>query len=178
MWAEPGEAALLNPSGRVSARTLNDSWFADRPRPVLLGLGAVVIAFVLGAVAVGKPEMGLAALAALGLVVAVLLRPVVGGLILVGAVPILSGVAPGVPVAHFRVSELLIGVVGITVLASARRTDTVPWSSLDWLLLAYGVGWAVFGALDGITLHQHLSPTDWGTVFGQLQFFLIYRRCV
>ncbi len=175
MWAEPGEAALLNPSGRVSARTLNDSWFADRPRPVLLGLGAVVIAFVLGAVAVGKPEMGLAALAALGLVVAVLLRPVVGGLILVGAVPILSGVAPGVPVAHFRVSELLIGVVGITVLASARRIDTVPWSSLDWLLLAYGVGWAVFGALDGITLHQHLSPTDWGTVFGQLQFFLIYR---
>jgi hypothetical protein len=159
----------------VSGRTPIDSWFGDRPRPVLLGLGALVIAFALGVVVVGKPQLGLAALAGLGLVVAVLLRPVLGGLILVGLVPILSGIAPGVPVAHFRISELLIGAVGITVLASARRSDAVPWTSLDWLLLAYGAGWAVFGAIDGVTLHQNLGPTDWGTIFGQLQFFLIYR---
>jgi hypothetical protein len=175
VWAEPGEVALLNPSGRVSARTVNDSWFADRPRPLLLGLGSVVIAFALGVVVVGKPEMGLAALGCLAIVVAVLLRPVVGGLVLVGVVPILSGVAPGVPVAHFRISELLIGVVGVTVLVSARRSDAVPWSSLDWLLLAYGAGWAAFGTIDAITLHQNPSLTDWGTIFGQLQFFLIYR---
>jgi len=142
---------------------------------MLLGLVAVVIAFVLGFVAVGKPNMGLAALAGLALVVAVLLRPVIGGLILVGAVPILSGMAPGVPVGHVRISELLIGVVGVTVLVTARRSDAVAWSSLDWLLLAYGAGWAIFAAVDAITLNQHLSLTDWGTVFGQLQFFLIYR---
>jgi hypothetical protein len=142
---------------------------------VLLGLGAVVLAFALGFVAVGKPDMGLAALAALALVVAVLLRPVIGGLILVGAVPILSGMAPGVPVAHLRISELLIGVVGATVLISARRSDAVPWSSLEWLLLAYGAAWAIFGTVDAITLDQHLSITLWGTVFGQLQFFVIYR---
>ena len=103
--------------------------------------------------------MGLAALAVLGLVVAVLLRPVIGGLILVGAVPILSGMAPGIPVAHLRISEILIGVVGATVLISARRSDAVPWSSLDWLLLAYGAGWAIFGWLDAIALNQHLSIT-------------------
>jgi len=142
---------------------------------VLLGLGAVVLAFALGFVAVGKPDMGLAALAALALVVAVLLRPVIGGLILVGAVPILSGMAPGVPVAHLRISELLIGVVGATVLISARRSDAVPWSSFEWLLLAYGAAWAIFGTVDAITLDQHLSITLWGTVFGQLQFFVIYR---
>ena len=175
MWAEPGEAALLSPAGRWRAGTPDNSWFAERPRPILLGLGAVVLAFALGFVVVGKPDMGLAALAGLALVVAVLLRPVIGGLVLVGAVPILSGMAPGVPVAHLRVSELLIGVVGATVLISARRSDAVPWSSLDWLLLAYGVGWALFGAIDAITLNQHLSIADWGTVFGQLQFFLIYR---
>jgi hypothetical protein len=174
VWAEPGDVALLSPAGRLRAAP-DGGWFAERPRPILLGLGAVVAAFALGFVAVGKPTMGLAALAVLGLVVAVLLRPVIGGLILVGAVPILSGMAPGIPVAHLRISEILIGVVGATVLISARRSDAVPWSSLDWLLLAYGAGWAIFGWLDAIALNQHLSITDWGTVFGQLQFFLIYR---
>ena len=175
MWAEPGEAALLHPAGRLRAGTSDNSWFADRPRPVLLGLGAVVLAFALGFVVVGKPDLAVAALAGLALVVAVLVRPVIGGLVLVGAVPILSGIAPGLPVAHVRVSELLVGVVGATVLISARRSDAVPWSSLDWLLLAYGAGWAIFGTVDAITLDQHLSITDWGTVFGQLQFFIIYR---
>jgi len=150
-------------------------WFTDRPRPVLLGSGAAIIAFTLGFVGAGKLTMGLAALAGLGLVVAVLLRPAIGGLVLVGAVPILSGLAPGVPVAHVRVSELLIGAVGVTVLVSARRADAVPCSALDWLLLAYGAGWAIFGAVDGLTLHESLTITDWGTVFGQFQFFLIYR---
>jgi len=175
VWAEPGDAALLSRHARLRAATQGGSWFDERPRPILLGLGAVVTAFALGFVAVGKPDLGLAALAGLALVVAVLLRPVVGGLILVGLVPVLSGMAPGVPVAHLRVSELLIGVVGATVLISARRSDSVPWSSLDWLLLAYGAGWALFGTIDAIALNQHLSITDWGTVFGQLQFFLIYR---
>jgi len=175
VWAEPDEAALLHPPGRLRAGTSDNSWFADRPRPVLLGLGAVVLAFALGFVVVGKPDLAVAALAGLALVVAVLVRPVIGGLVLVGAVPILSGMAPGFPVAHLRVSELLVGVVGATVLISARRSDAVPWSGLDWLLLAYGAGWAVFGTVDAITLDQHLSITDWGTVFGQLQFFLIYR---
>ena len=175
MRADPTQGVLLDFAGPRRVKPPTESWFVDRPRPVLLGLGAVVTAFALGVIMAGKPEMGLAALAGVGLVVAVLLRPAIGGLVLVGAVPMLSGMAPGVPVAHLRISELLVGVVGASVLMSARRCDTVRWSSLDWLLLAYGAGWALFGTVDAVTLHQHLTLTDWGTVFGQLQFFLIYR---
>ncbi len=173
MWAELGDAALLTPSRKLRVGAPENGWFADRPRPLLLGGGAVLVAFVLAFVAVGKPDLGIAALGGLAVVVAVLVRPVIGGLLLVGLVPILSGMQPGVPVSHLRLSEVLIGVVGVTVLVSARRVDAVKWSSLDWLLLAYGVVWAAFGAIDGVG--QHLSITDWGTVLGQLQFFLLYR---
>lgn len=175
MWAEPGSAALLVAPRTTRVGAAERGWFADRPRPLVLGIGAVIVAFALGFVAFGKPDLALAALVGVGLVVAVLLRPVIGGLVLVGTVPILSGLAPGVPVAHVRASEVLVGVVGATVLISARRSDSVPWTSLDWLLLAYGLGWAFFGAVDAVTLHQSLSITDWGTNVGQLQFFLIYR---
>jgi hypothetical protein len=175
VWVEPSEAVLLRPPGRMRIGTDEHSWFAARPRPFLLGLGSVTIAAVLGVLAVHKLELAVAGLVAVGLVIAVLLRPLIGGLVLVGTVPILSGLAPGVPVAHVRASELIVGLVGVTVIASARSADALRWSSLDWLLLAYGLGWALFGALDAVTLHQSLNLTEWGTNLGQLQFFLIYR---
>ncbi len=175
MWAEPGDVGLLTPSRRLRVGAPGYGWFTDRPRPLLLGGAAVAAAFVVAYLAVHKLDLGIAALGALALAAAVLVRPVIGGLVLVGLVPILSGMQPGVPVSHVRVSELLIGVVGLTVLVSARRVDAVAWATLDWLLLAYGLGWAAFAIIDAVTLGQHLSITDWGTVFGQLQFFLIYR---
>jgi hypothetical protein len=172
VWVEPVPAAPLGP---VRIPGAGDSWFAARPRPVLLGAGALVVAFVLGVLAVHKFALGAAAVVAVALVVAVLLRPVIGGIVLVGTVPALSGLAPGFPVPHVRVSELIVGLVGATVLVSARRSDAVAWSSLDWLLLAYGLAWALLGAFDAIALHQSLSLDQWGTDIGQLQFFLIYR---
>ncbi len=175
MWAEPGDVAVLTPSRRLRVGAPGNGWFTDRPRPLLLALAAVAAAFIVGYLAVHKLDLGIAAVAGLALVAAVLVRPVIGGLVLVGLVPILSGMQPGVPVSHVRISELLIGVVGVTILVSARRADAVPWAALDSLLLAYGLGWAAFGILDAVTLGQHLTITDWGTVFGQLQFFLIYR---
>ena len=152
-----------------------DGWFAARPRPVLLGTGAVVVAFVLGVLAMHKLALAVAGVVAVALVIAVLLRPVIGGIVLVGIVPVLSGLASGFPVPHVRISELIVGLVGVTVLVSARRSDAVEWSSLDWLLLAYGLAWALLGAFDAVTLHQGLSLDQWGTDIGQLQFFLIYR---
>jgi hypothetical protein len=175
-----GEATsqLLAPSGTgltdIPARP-SDGWLADRPRPLILGLGGTVAAFLAGALATYQLRYGLAFLAALVLVVVVLLRPFLGGLALVGLVPILSGLTPGVPVPYVRVSEGLIGLIGATLLVSARRDEAVPWGALDWLLLAYGALWAFYGALDGIALGEHLTLSDWGTVFGQLQFFLLYR---
>jgi hypothetical protein len=153
----------------------SEGWLADRPRPVILGLGGALAAFATGAVATYQLRYGLAFLLGLVLVVATLLRPFIGAVTLVALVPVLSGLAPGVPIPYVRISEVLIGVVGTTLLVSARREEAVPWAVLDWLLLAYGVLWAAYGAFNGITLGEHLSLSDWGTVFGQLQFFLLYR---
>jgi len=168
-------AAATVPSAPFLAAPNSTAWFDTRPRPVLLGLGALGLAFALGVVGVHKLTWAVAGVVGVVLVVAVLLRPVIGGLVLVGAVPVLSGLAPGVPVPHLRASELLVGLVGVTVIASARRADAVAWSKVDWLLLAYGVGWALFGVIGVVSLHQHLSIDQWGTTIGQLQFFLLYR---
>jgi hypothetical protein len=153
----------------------SEGWLADRPRPVLLGVGGALAAFVIGAVAAYQLRDGVAVLVGLALVVATLLRPFVGAVTLVALVPVLSGLAPGVPIPYVRVSEVLIGLVGTTLLVSARREEAVPWAALDWLLLAYGGLWAAYGAINGIVLGEHVSLSDWGTVFGQLQFFLLYR---
>jgi hypothetical protein len=165
--------SVLTPSDPFGGRS--EGWLADRPRPVILGVLGTAAAFLVGLLATYQLRYGLAFLAALILVVAVLLRPIVGGLALVALVPILSGLSPGVPVPYVRISEALIGLIGTTLLVSARRDEAVPWGALDWLLLAYGALWALYGTVDGIALGEHLTLSDWGTVFGQLQFFLLYR---
>ncbi len=175
MWAEPGGTALLRPPSRLRLDGHDGGWFATRQRPLLLGLAAPIVAFALGVMAMHKLDLAVAGLVGMGLVVAVLVRPVIGGIVLVGAVPVLSGMAAGIPVPHLRVSELIVGLVGVTVIATTRRADAVGWSMLDWLLLAYGLAWAFFGVVDALTLHEHLSLDAWGTTIGQLQFFLIYR---
>jgi len=173
MPTEPGVATIAAPPSCPGPD--GHAWFDTRPRPVLLGFAALGLAFTLGILGVHKLELAVAGLVGVALVVAVLLRPAIGGLVLVGAVPVLSGLAPGVPVPHLRASELLVGLVGVTVIATARRADAVPWSGLDWLLLAYGAGWALFGILGVVSLHEHVSLEAWGTTIGQLQFFLLYR---
>ncbi|MGH9043506.1 MAG: O-antigen ligase family protein [Acidimicrobiales bacterium] len=170
MAAEPQAARAQAPSAMARL-----GWLADRPRPYMFALVALIGAFVIGLAGASKTQLGIAALLGLALITAVLLRPIVGGLVLVGAVPALSGLAPGLPVPHLRLSEVLIGVVGLSVLASVRRREAVAWSGLDWLLLAYGAAWAIFASIDAVALHQSLTLTDWGTNLGQLQFFLIYR---
>lgn len=151
------------------------SWLTSKPRTASLGAAAVVLALLAGVLGASNLKMGVAVVAGVGLVLAVLLRPFVGALILAGLVPIVSGFTPGLPIPYLRLSEALIGVVGLTLVASARREDAVPWGVLDWLLLGYGLAWAFFGTFDALRLHEHMTLSDWGTVIGQLQFFLVYR---
>lgn len=151
------------------------SWLIERGRPSILVAAALSLALAAGALAAVKLTYGLALAAGAGLVVAVLCRPYVGGIILVAVVPAVSGLAPGIPVRYVRISELLIGAVATTLLVSARRRERTRWDVLDWLLLAYGLGWACFGAFDAVTTGEHLSLSLWGTDVGQLQFFLLYR---
>jgi hypothetical protein len=156
-------------------RTLAPGWLAARPRPVLLTLACAAVALAAGTFAPSRPRDALAIVVGAALVALVLLRPLVGALLLVVVVPITSGFATGFPVAHVRISEALIGLVGLTLIGFVRRCDVVPWGILDWVLLAYGLCWAAFGVLAAVSLHEHLSIDEWGTVFGQLQFFLVYR---
>jgi hypothetical protein len=140
-------------------------------------MGAGAVLFPLVAVGLGAHNLkyGLFFVLCVGLVCLVLSRPAIGGWILVGLVPITSGLAPGFPVKNVRVSEALIGLIGLTVLAGTRRRAALRWGLLEWLLLAWGLLWALLAAYNAAVLHQHLTLSQWGTVVGQLQFFLLYR---
>ena len=159
----------------ASARGLTNGWLASRPRPVLIAIAAVMVAVAAGALAPVKPLDAVAVLVGAVIVAAVLIRPVVGAVLLVSAVPLTSGLAPGLPVAHVRVSEILIALVAVTLVLFAQRRHAVPWGTLDWVLLAYGLCWAALGVFASVSLGQHLTLDDWGTVAGQLQFILVYR---
>lgn len=141
----------------------------------LLAVAGTLLAFGAGYGADLKPKLALAAVAGIAVVVLVVLEPLAGGLLLVAVVPVVSGLAPGFPVPYVRLSELLTGLVGTTLILTARRHRSLPWDALDGLLLAYCLAWAGFGVLDAHLLAEHVSLSLWGTVFGQLQFFLIYR---
>jgi hypothetical protein len=151
------------------------SWLTTRPRGPLIAFGGVLVSFGLGFLAMQNPRYALALFAGIVLILVVLVRPYYGALGLVALVPTLSGLAPGVPVPNIRISEILIGVIGVTLLTTARRQAAVSWGILDWLLLAYGVLWTFDGVLGAVSAHQHLSISEWGTAAGQLQFFLLYR---
>jgi hypothetical protein len=140
----------------------------------LLALALIlpIIAAVLGAHSL---KLGLGFVVCVGLVATVIIWPLVGGLVLVGLVPTLSGLEPGYLVPNVRISEALIGLIGVTTLLATRRISSVKWGSLEWLLLAYGLTWAMLGVYDSVSLGEKLTLTTLGTVFGQLQFFLLYR---
>ena len=166
---------LLAPAPPLRSGRRAESWLTSRPRTLSLAGAGVVLAALAGGLVGSDPKLGVAVVGTVALIALVLLRPFFGGLILVGLVPVVSGLAPGVPVSSVRISEALIGVVGVTLIVSVRRRDAVPWGLLDWLVLAYGIAWFAFGAADAVVLGQHLTISEWGTVLGQLQFFLIYR---
>ena len=150
-------------------------WRNGHGMNVALLLSAVALAGVAALLGVHNIRYGVGFVLCLGLVAAVLAWPVVGGLVLIAAVPPLSGLEPGLITPNVRVSEALIGIIGLTVIFGTRRVAAVKWGVLEWLLLAYGLLWALLAAYDSLSLGQHLSISAWGSVIGQLQFFLLYR---
>jgi len=150
-------------------------WIDQHTTDLKLLVFAVVLPVMAVAVSAEKLKYGLAFVAGVALVSVVLSWPVFGGYLLVALVPSLSGLEPGFPVPNVRASEALIGVVGLTVILGTRRLAALRWGLLEWLLLGYGTAWALLGAYDALALGEHLSLSQWGTVFGQLQFFLLYR---
>lgn len=173
-----GTSQVTTP-GVSDGERLGDGWLSHRARPVLLAVVCGVVALGAGYLLPTRPKDAVALIVGVAVVVAVLLRPVIGAILLVAVVPATSGFAPGFPVSHVRLSEAVIGLVGVTLIASVRRSEAVPWETLDWALLGYGLVWAAFAVIAARQLHEHLTITDWGTAIGQLQFLLIYRavRC-
>ena len=174
---DPGHSltSLSLPSRKRCSRLIPKRPLGRHRNDAILLLCAVALPVVATALGAHDPKFGIGFVLCAALVGAVLVRPVLGGLLLVGLVPFLSGLEPGVLVPNVRLSEALIGVVGLTVLLGTRRLAALRWGALEWLLLGYGLLWAVLGVYDAISLGQQLSISAWGSVIGQLQFFLLYR---
>ena len=175
IWREPSWPPPIAAPQRLLPGSDPASWFTARARGVQISLGGIFFSAVLGWLAVRQPHYAVALCAGVVLIVVVLIRPVVGALCLVSLVPALSGLVPGTLVPNVRIAELLIGTVGVTLLVVARRSSVTKWGPLDWLLLAYGLLWAIDGVLGALLVHERLSLSEWGTVVGQLQFFVLYR---
>ncbi len=166
----------LGQSTRERCRRLRPKgWIAEHSADAKLLFCAVVLPLLAVVLSAYKLKYGIAFVGGIALVSVVLSWPTLGGYLLVALVPSLSGLEPGFPVPNVRVSEALIGVVGLTLLVATRRLAALRWGLLEWLLLAYGVLWAALGAYDNFALGQHLTLSQWGTLIGQLQFFLLYR---
>ena len=151
------------------------SWLLERGRPAELVAIGVALALATGGMGALKAKMAFALVGAVAVVLAICLRPVIGGYLLVAVVPAISGLAPGLPVQHVRLSELFIGLVSLTLFVTTRRKDRLRFDALDWLLLVYGLCWTAFAIYDASALHEPMSLSLWGTSIGQLQFFLMYR---
>ncbi len=169
-WSAP----VAVPSNQLPG-TDASSWLTTRPRTISIACVGVVAAVLLGFVAMDNPKFVLGIAAGIAVIVVVAIRPMFGALGLVALVPALSGIVPGIPVPNLRVSELLIGTIGVTLIVVARRSLAVKWRAVDWLLLGYGLLWTLDGIFGALTAHEHLTLASWGTVVGQLQFFLLYR---
>ncbi len=163
------------PTRTRCARLTSKGWLGSHLTEVILLCCVVVLPVVAAMLGTHSVRYGVGFVACVALVSAVLAWPLLGGLLLIALVPPLSGLAPGILVPSVRFSEALIGVISLTVLLGTRRLAAPRWGMLEWLLLAYGVLWALLAVFDSVSLGQHLGLSQWGSAFGQLQFLLLYR---
>lgn len=147
----------------------------DLPPALVVGLVAVLGSAAVGVGATRGASGAVAALIAAAGAVALLARPALGGLVLVATVPVLSGLARGLPLPGVKVSELLVaGCAGAVLLCSGRR-HRVPYGALDLLLVAYVVATAAFGVW-GMQRNGEPFSVDAATrLLAPVQFLLLFR---
>lgn len=105
----------------------------------------------------------------------VLQRPLVGAYLLVGVVPIVSGLRRDLPVPGLRLSELIVTGLAALLLLGVQTNRARPWTLFDWLALAYAAGTLLLGGFDLIERGAPLTATSIGTLVGPFQFLLLYR---
>ena len=142
-------------------------------------LALTIAATVVVGVAAGtSPRAGAGLTAALAAGLVVLRRPVVGGIVLAGVVPAVSGLRRGLPVPGLRLSEALIAGIAVILLATVARRQRAPWCAFDWAALGYVAVAALIGTYDLLRRGQAFDSTSIGTLAGPLEFFLLYRGAV
>jgi hypothetical protein len=171
IWATGGHelASVSSFGGREPLRLPFDL----QRHHVFYGAVGVVSIAVVAAGAGFSPLVGLALIAAIGLAFAVALNEKIGLVLLAVLVPATSGLARGVPIPGVRLSQALIGGVGVILLISARRF--VRWTALDWLALLYAVATLALGGWDMVKQSQHIGQSELQLLLGPFQFLLLYR---
>jgi len=157
------------------AAPLEMGWLDRHPSGIVIMGVALTASISVGAAVALKPKVAVMVVLVVAGALAVLRRPAVGGYLLVGLVPITSGLRNGFPIPGFRLSEVMIGALSVAILLPATARQSLRWQALDWFLLAYVVVAAGIGAYslhhDGVAL----SGSVIGSLFGPLQFLLLYR---
>jgi O-antigen ligase len=146
--------------------------------PQVAAVVAVVAAAAAGVAAVVGIAAGVGVAIALAVAFVVVRRPYVGAYMLAAFAPAVSGLRRDLPVPGFRLSEVLIGGLGLLILATARRSPRLRWRLFDYAALAYAVAALAFGALDVAVLGHGSLIGNLGTILGPFQFLLLYRTMV
>lgn len=142
--------------------------------PVAVVTGGLVVGIAAGL----SPWIGVAALAGVALSLCVLARPATAGVLLVGLVPAVSGLARGLPVPGFRLGELLAVGLGLLAIIATPSGQRAPWRRFDWLALAYVSTTILVGGFDVVRYRQSLDGDALGTLLGPLQFLVLYRAAL
>jgi hypothetical protein len=171
-----GSTGLLERESRPFPPSFrNDQGWLDRhPSRLLLVVLVVFCSLAVGAATALRPLAGLGLLIAIWLGLAVLRRPAIGGYVLVGIVPITSGLRSGFPVPVFRLSQLLVGVIGIAILVTASKRQAVRWRLFDTVMLVFCAFALIVGVYDDLKLGAALK-TGLGPLVGPFQYLILYR---
>ena len=137
---------------------------------VVIALGCM--ALVAAALAL-DPKFGVAMVLVLAAGFAVALNQTLGLGLLVALVPITSGLARGLPAPGLRISEILVGGIGVMLLLTARRT--ARWTALDWLAVVYATATLALGSWNLLQRGEPFTQDFMGQMLGPFQFLLLYR---
>jgi hypothetical protein len=149
---------------------------AEFRRPGLVtGACAIASGLLAGAGLAFGLEAAAASIAAALIALLVLRRPLAGAYLLIGVVPIVSGLRRDLPVPGLRLSEVVVTAIAALLLLTVETRRSRPWTLFDWMALAYAVGTLALGGFDLLDRGAPLTATSAGTLIGPFQFLLLYR---
>ena len=86
------------------------------------------------------------------------------------------GVRRGLPIPGFRLTEVMIAGIAAIILITAKRAPR--WGTFDWCALAYVTTTASLVWLNVVRHGSSFSQDILGTLFGPVQYLLLYRAIV